>query len=362
MKSSWRLKSLIPLIVSLFYSSSAQDSLYFESSTGNYIIQYVGETLEGRDTTVRVVFEPATKIIPNISCSFLVLLDKDASEYSYKISNGNGAIQTVSRFMIEFGDVSVVTKPNNHGWRDARQRELEADSLLVLNRWAWSGTGDKGLSPGAIKEGFVLKSDGIAGIVNAYFRGRTAILKSPAGGPGPDLAKKIAALRIFPADHVVRKTLGPVKLPTTVTSFFFLDTLLSYTRQSSELGWLGRDRDNDCDNDEKPEVGIVRNIEQRLKKAKRQLERRDSVLARRELEKLVSKVERLWKRSQDDEERKHGRDRKNWWRRDKGDRIVMTSEAYALLKYNTEYLIDRLLDESSRRPDRKPKKGSKDQD
>ena len=156
------------------------------------------------------------------------------------------------------------------------------------------------------------------------------------------------------------KTVGPVAPRLHFDGGEWLDTLLSYTRQSTELGWLGKDpkgagRDNDCDNDERPEDGIVRNIEQRLKKAKRELERRDSVLARRELEKLVAKVERLWKRSEDDEERKHGKDRKNWWRRDKDDRVVITSEAYALLKYNTEYLIDRL-------PDRKPKKGSKDRD
>jgi hypothetical protein len=134
----------------------------------------------------------------------------------------------------------------------------------------------------------------------------------------------------------------------------YLDTLLSFTHQSADLGWLGRGRDNDCDDDERPDDGIVKNIELRLQKANRELTRGDSVQARKKLEKLVQKVERIWKRSQE-EEKKHGRDR---WERQ--DNVIMTSEAYALLKYNSEYLIDRLPDKSKHSreddKDKKPKK------
>jgi len=162
----------------------------------------------------------------------------------------------------------------------------------------------------------------------------------------------VTSERIFPEwkeNSFKGFTISPGIPDSPFVAFSFLDTLLSYARQSAELGWLGRGRDDDCDNDEKPEEGIVRNIEQRLGKAKKLLERRDSVLARRELEKLVDKVERLWKRSQDVDKK----DKRNRW--EKKDKVVMTSETYALLKYNLEYMIDRL-------PDRKPKKGSKDKD
>jgi len=115
-------------------------------------------------------------------------------------------------------------------------------------------------------------------------------------------------------------TISP-QLPSAIFQpLNLLDTLLSYTRQSAQLGWLGRNRDDDCDDDERPDDGVVRNIENRLQKARRELVRGDSVKARRELEKLIRKVDRLQRR---------------------GER-VMTSEAYALLKYNTEYLIERL--------------------
>jgi hypothetical protein len=139
------------------------------------------------------------------------------------------------------------------------------------------------------------------------------------------------------------------------SALVWLDTLLSYTQQSAELGWLRRGQDNDCDDDERPGDGIVKNMELRLQKAKRELTRGDSVQARKDLEKLAQKVERIWKRSQE-EEKKHKRDR---W--DRKEDVIMTSEVYALLKYNTEYLIDRLPEKSKHgrgedERDKKPKK------
>jgi ElaB/YqjD/DUF883 family membrane-anchored ribosome-binding protein len=138
-------------------------------------------------------------------------------------------------------------------------------------------------------------------------------------------------------------TIGPIAPPLDFSASIWIDTLLSYTRQSAHLGWLGRERDDDCDDDERPDDGIVKNIEQRLQKAKRELMKGDSVQARKELEKLVQKVERIWKRSQE-EEKKHKRDR--WERK---DNVIMTTEAYALLKYNTEYLADRLPREKKKK-------------
>ena len=139
------------------------------------------------------------------------------------------------------------------------------------------------------------------------------------------------------------------------SALVWLDTLLSYTQQSAELGWLRRGQDNDCDDDERPGDGVVKNMELRLQKAKRELTRGDSVQARKDLEKLAQKVERIWKRSQE-EEKKHKRDR---W--DRKEDVIMTSEVYALLKYNTEYLIDRLPEKSKHgrgedERDKKPKK------
>ncbi len=154
----------------------------------------------------------------------------------------------------------------------------------------------------------------------------------------------------FPTNYVSRSTVGPSEAPNPLDCVVFVDTILSYTRQSVALGWLGRERDDDCDEDEHPRDGIEKNIERRLTMAQRDLQHGDSVKARRTLEQLVKKVDRIWKRGQEVQKR-HERDRGDWWQHRK-EWVVMTSEAYALLKYNTEYLIDR-LPERERREGRK---------
>ena len=178
--------------------------------------------------------------------------------------------------------------------------------------------------------------------VDVYFQGKTPIFAVPDGGPPPEIDRQIAALQIFPANTVKRRTIGPILPTEPFEAVVFLDTLLSYTHQSAELGWLGSGKDEDCDKDERPEVGIVHNIESRLRKAGRELERGDSVKARGELEKLVAKVERIWKRSEKQEGQREGKDRKHRGERGKGEPVIMTSEGYALLKFNTEFLIERL--------------------
>jgi hypothetical protein len=211
------------------------------------------------------------------------------------------------------------------------------------------------VTPGATLDGFVMTSAGLPSIrrfkAEPYFNIYRFF---------PSLEDTTRAMTISQMDSIREivnffgRTVGPNAPPANLDPSTWIDTLLSYTRQSADLGWLGKQRDNDCNDDERPDDGIVKNIELRLQKANRELTRGDSVQARKKLEKLVQKVERIWKRSQE-EEKKHRRDR---WERQ--DNVIMTSEAYALLKYNSEYLIDRLPDKSkhSREDDKgkKPKK------
>jgi hypothetical protein len=108
-----------------------------------------------------------------------------------------------------------------------------------------------------------------------------------------------------------------------------------------QLGWLMSEKDHDCDDDEKPEYGISKNIEKRILKAQKELSKGDTIKARWELEKLLKKVERIFHSRGDvhkEQLEQHKRD----------SDIKMTSEAYALLKYNTEYLLDQLPEKRKR--------------
>ncbi len=115
-----------------------------------------------------------------------------------------------------------------------------------------------------------------------------------------------------------------------LSAIAWIDTLVSYKHRAVELGWLRGRRDDDCDDDEKPDDGIVKNLDKRLEKARKELVKEDSVQARKELEKFVKKVEQLRKRSEEAE------------KKNKPDQVIITKEAYLLLKNNADYLIERL--------------------
>jgi hypothetical protein len=140
--------------------------------------------------------------------------------------------------------------------------------------------------------------------MNAYFRGYAPILAFPTESPGGKLGSAIAALRVFPADHVIRKTLAPFAPPNTFVPLTFIDTIASYKHQAFDLGWI----DNQ---------GIVTSLDAKLDSAKKYLEQGQTIPAINELEAFVIEVEA----------------QKN---------THLNSEPYALLKYNAGYLIAEL--------------------
>jgi hypothetical protein len=192
----------------------------------------------------------------------------------------------------------------------------------------WTPSDDLDLQPNSSANGFGIVGNGLPGIVDVYAEGYHEPPSFP-DGMATDSIPGYSDLTPY-GPGVVGKTIGPVLSPEPFVAINFLDTLLSYTRQSVELGWLkdgpeGAGRDNDCDPDEKPDDGIVKNLENRLLKARNELNEGSTVKASpigagRELEKFIKKVERISKHSD-----------------------IMTSEAYALLKYNAEYLLEHLI-------------------
>jgi hypothetical protein len=111
---------------------------------------------------------------------------------------------------------------------------------------------------------------------------------------------------------VVGRTVGPVLPPDPFDPVRFLDTLLSYTTQCKMLGWISEQTTAD------KYLGHFNSVKVSLQES--------NVTAARNTLKLVLEDVNVDSSS------------------------TLTSEAYALLRYNTEYLLDHLLAQSQELP------------
>ncbi len=317
-----KIKLLIFGLCIILVKLESQNATYkYDPASGNYIVFF------GQDTIEKLTFYPSTKIVPLVRA--WIVLVKDTFRYRYQITNSNLSEDHLSEFYLPNNSMITNIRKPNDGWYFGYHE--------VIDKLNWSNTKvnhytppgkdyyEIGVPPGTSVDGFVYSCTGLPSIVDCFFQS-SRLSGADHELPG-DVVDILKTLEGFPLNYVKGATVGPVLPPEPFIAITFLDTLLSYTHQSVTLGWLKPKRDGDREDDERSDDGIVKNIEKRIEKAKKELVKGDSIKARQELEKLVKKVETLYKRN---EKEKYESD------------MVMTSEAYALLKYNTEYLINHL--------------------
>jgi hypothetical protein len=326
MRTTFNIIFSLTFIMSCIYISNAQqDTIYYDSGSGNYIIEYIGtyvyiQGLDGSlrlyegevlqdgeelvyiDSMVTVIFEPATKINPKIKCIVTDELQSNSFLYSYIVENGSDSQQKLHRFILEFGNVKVTNRTNQNGWINRRQKETHNGKLISVNRWAWSGR--PGINPSFTYSDCALESPGLPGVMNVYFQGYTPILSFPTESPGGRLGSKIAELTVFPANHVKRKTIAPVEIPDPFDDDIFVDTLISYINQAKSLEWITNQSTTN------KYLNYFQNV-------KTLVGNNNFSAAQTTLDSVLTDVEA-----------------------DSG--VTLTSEAYALIKYNTEYLKDQL--------------------
>jgi hypothetical protein len=122
--------------------------------------------------------------------------------------------------------------------------------------------------------------------------------------PEPTEEESKAFLRLEDSIGVRGLTIGPTAPPSTFSPSASIDTLISYKHQAFSFGWITNQ-------------GIANSLDQKLDNARKQLKRGNNKAAKNILEAFINEVEA--------QKEKH-----------------LSSEAYALLKFNAEYLISRL--------------------
>jgi hypothetical protein len=286
-------------VLTLTVNAQVQPTVKYDSTSANYLIEF-----EGSKGIVRSVFEPATKIAPQIIGVVERASNQTEYVYSYVVSNGQRAKQRLLKILIEFGSrIFDVTRPNTE-WSAltyAKQPMVSWAHTRVDPAGLW--TAYNGIPSDSTAGGFSYKSRGLPRIVDCHFQGATPTLQLDEEPPY-EIEAALDSLEVFPNNTVRGKTLGPADPPVPFHALALFDSLISYKHQALALGWITN-------------KGIVNSLDQKLDNARKQLQRGNNKTAKNILEAFINEVE-----AQKD---KH-----------------LSSEAYALLKFNAEYLVSKL--------------------
>jgi hypothetical protein len=279
-----------------------------EPGTGNFKILFRNPD----DTTkwAYQIFEPATKI--DIIVESTAKIDSNQFVYEYTIENLRTSRQNVASFAIELdtGIVRTCHVPLVGEWRCYLPTNSRS-SVFFSGAFMSDRSGNiikYVLAPGTRLSGFVIKSEAPPGIVYCNSRGRVdPQLLRVVGMDGEMVPDAIFRARPSPSEDRVRgRTIGPVRVPEHTRPEMFIDRIVSVLDTCLEEGWIGKRT-------------VADQFYLLLYIIKAEIVKGNADGAKGTLAHLISLVEVMYQRGE------------------------LLSEAYALLKYNTLYLTNRLL-------------------
>jgi hypothetical protein len=261
-------------------------------------------------------YETGDRISVTVSGQAIAGETQDSVSYSYSVSSNPNSVQNVWLFEIILPEKDIINRTvtpagwGGPGWAGKPTRF--GPPLTVKPPYAISWTAPEGnMKPSTTTYGFLFQTSyGLPGIVDFYVEGES-IARCPEGMavdfiPGYD--------DITPyGPGIVGKTVGPTAPPADFKPLDFLDYIISMKHEASSLGWIRN-------------KGIEQSLDAKLENARRKIEQGDNETAKNILHAFVNEVEAQGCESYDEcPPGKH-----------------LTSEAYALLKYNALYMIEQL--------------------
>ncbi len=298
---------LVFLIVTKFsVFGQIEPSIIYDVETGDYVIQYQGYT----DTVYQLIFEPSNKIEPFISAK--VLQNNSSYTYCYSIYNSIFSAQRLEDFDLElFSPIENISQPDGfwkHSWY----------SFVPVFGWYNSkGEGGinhplNGIAPDSSASDFSYISQGLPTIVRSFSKGKATTVLAFPEEPPIDIELLLRPLTEFPNNTVIRFSIGPKNPPHPFIPNEFLDTLIYYNQRSYELGWITDEQ-------------TYNKYNSLFINARDTLIQLDTITARIYLQDVLREV-------------------------DIDSFSTLTSEAYALLRHNTEYLLEQLPEPTPTEP------------
>jgi hypothetical protein len=253
-----------------------------------------GSYAGGQDTLIDY---PSMRLVsPKVA--FSVSSTEQNLEYAYTVSNADTAQQRIWNFMIQVRtNAFEITSPANWSPSRAQRTNLAAATWGSLDSL-------RDINPGASLAGFKLVSTGLPSIVQFFAVGYIEPLEG-------EVSTTEGTDDIF-VNSAQGRTIGPADPPTPFNGLGFLDTIKSYINQSRTLGWISND--------------------QTKSKYTRLIDSAKANLAASPTRRGVSKakLDSVLLNVYPD-----------------SAATLLTSEAYALLRFNTEYVLKKLREEDS---------------
>ncbi len=239
---------------------------------------------------------PANNFIPHVKC--LVKKENETNVYDYIVENDPQSKQRIELFWVvaEVNKKNLVKKFPRYWKSSGYSNNLEGWDRPVLNNGFLIWPGEK-------KGGFKFITNGLPAI--STFAMQAYNVPPPAYGLSNSETRAFGE-KNRTENMVWGKTIGPREPSDTLNREAFLDTLISFSNQSIDLGWIQNQATRDKYN-------------AYFNNAKTYLEQNNNNAAKSELQIVLSEC-------------------------NADSSSVLTSEAYALLYFNTEYLIEQLPD------------------
>lgn len=272
------------------------ESVNFDSENGEYVINYLNENGDQH----QAFYVPGNQVKPFVYVSVSLDSAGDLFSYSYEVINEKDAISGLYSFSVEIkAPIENAKNPNNSWFSGMYPR-------LSVYDWAHTGGEEVGIQPSENQKGFFFQSLGLPAIVKGYASSVTGVFFSEEQEREElpyEVDVVVDSLKRI-TEHVTFQTIGPKVLPENISNTALVDTLQSYLSFSCDTTWIKNQ-------------GICRSLETKLENVDRQLQRENTSPARGSLQAFLNEVEALREKQ-------------------------LSSEAYALLWFNGQYLLERL--------------------
>lgn len=268
------------------------DKVQYDSATGNY--KYYYPYFKEKYW----VFEPGTKIKGKINVKIEFAPAIETYNYNYKVFSSKSSLQDINIFTLAC-QVPVTNIVPRHPSEPSDWWALPAllDKQEPLIQWAGVRAGK--IKPGGTQTGFSFESKGLPGIVDSYLKGYV-----PLPPPFPEGYAPGDKPPNFFHNSIKGKTVGPVAVPEPFNSEEFLNNLISLKNESFKLGWI----DNRM---------LSFRLGNRLKAIGKAINEKNIPRAKDLTQSFIKEVAPLKDRH-------------------------LTPEAYYILKFNAQYLLDHL--------------------